>query len=199
MVATALALHRAAPSCSPIRPSPGSPATSRPNSPGFRGCSGRRQDCACRNGATRSDAPPNRHETDIVTRTGETRWVEMSIARTDIDGQCTAVCSLVDITDRKLAEAAQKQAAAPRPDHRRRPRRPPWSSTPAIVTHWNRACEQILGMPAAAMVGTRRQWKPSTTATPYPRRPHRLGHRRRDHRAVRQQEPAPFDGHHRRL
>jgi diguanylate cyclase (GGDEF)-like protein/PAS domain S-box-containing protein len=28
------------------------------------------------------------------------------------------------------------------------------------VTHWNRACEVVLGWPAAALVGTRDQWKP---------------------------------------
>ena len=29
-----------------------------------------------------------------------------------------------------------------------------------VVTHWNRACETIIGTPASAMVGTRRQWSP---------------------------------------
>jgi signal transduction histidine kinase len=28
-----------------------------------------------------------------------------------------------------------------------------------VVTHWNRACEAIIGSPAAAMVGTRNQWR----------------------------------------
>ncbi len=119
------------------------------------------RDCVCelaRNAI--KDAPPSRHETAIVTRTGETRWVELSIARTDIDGQCTAVCSLVDITTRKLAEAAQKQAKQllaqiidgdPVPTL--------VLDASHVVTHWNRACEQILGLPAAAMVGTRRQWE----------------------------------------
>ncbi len=104
-------------------------------------------------------APPRCHEIDIVTRAGETRRVELSMAQTDIAGDATTVCSLVDITDRKRAESAQQQAKQllaqiidgdPVPtlvidaDH--------------VVTHWNRACEQILELPAAALVGTRRQW-----------------------------------------
>jgi len=29
-----------------------------------------------------------------------------------------------------------------------------------VITHWNRACEHVLGVPAEQMVGTRQQWKP---------------------------------------
>lgn len=29
-----------------------------------------------------------------------------------------------------------------------------------VITHWNRACEHVLGVPAGQMVGTRKQWKP---------------------------------------
>ncbi|WP_343586383.1 ATP-binding protein [Herbaspirillum sp.] len=29
-----------------------------------------------------------------------------------------------------------------------------------VITHWNKACEHILGMPAASMVGTKKQWTP---------------------------------------
>ena len=31
--------------------------------------------------------------------------------------------------------------------------------TEHVVTHWNSACEQLLGYPAAAMVGTREHWR----------------------------------------
>ncbi|MCK6374534.1 MAG: PAS domain S-box protein [Zoogloea sp.] len=119
------------------------------------------QDCACELALTAvTAAPPSSHETDIITRDGGTRRVELSITRTDIEGQCTAVCSLVDITDRKLAESAQKQAKQllaqiidgdPVPTL--------VIDASHVVTHWNRACEQILGLPAAEMVGTRRQWE----------------------------------------
>ncbi|WP_081768850.1 ATP-binding protein [Herbaspirillum sp. RV1423] len=29
-----------------------------------------------------------------------------------------------------------------------------------VITHWNKACEHILGVPASQMVGTKNQWKP---------------------------------------
>lgn len=29
-----------------------------------------------------------------------------------------------------------------------------------VITHWNRACEYLSGMPASEMIGTRRQWAP---------------------------------------
>jgi len=31
--------------------------------------------------------------------------------------------------------------------------------TDHVVTHWNSACEQLLGFTAAEMVGTREHWK----------------------------------------
>ena len=103
--------------------------------------------------------PPSRCETLILTQGGEARWVEMSVSDETVSGARTVVCDIVDITERKRAEAAQKQAkqllaqiidSGPAPtlviDARH------------IVTHWNRACEQILGIGAASMIGTRKQW-----------------------------------------
>ncbi len=103
--------------------------------------------------------PPSRCETLILTQGGEARWVEMSVSDETVSGERTVVCDIVDITERKRAEAAQKQAkqllaqiidSGPAPtlviDARH------------IVTHWNRACEQILGIGAASMIGTRKQW-----------------------------------------
>jgi two-component system, NtrC family, sensor kinase len=103
--------------------------------------------------------PAVRYETVIVTKSGEERWIELAVCREDIEGERTIVCNFIDVTERKRAEAAQKQAQQlltqiidgdPVPtlviDARH------------IITHWNHACEQVSGISAAEMVGTRKQW-----------------------------------------
>ncbi|WP_374486659.1 ATP-binding protein [Zoogloea sp.] len=105
------------------------------------------------------DAPVCRCETAIVTRQGDLRWVELSISHQDILGECTVIDCFIDVTVRKQAEAAQQQAQQlltqiidgdPVPtlviDARH------------TVTHWNHACEQVIGIPTSEMVGTSRQW-----------------------------------------
>ncbi|MBS0353252.1 MAG: PAS domain S-box protein [Proteobacteria bacterium] len=104
-------------------------------------------------------APTSRCETAIVTQTGELRWTELSISHREILGERTVIGCFIDITIRKQAEAAQLQAqqlltqiidSDPVPtlviDARH------------TVTHWNRACEQVIGIPSGEMVGTTRQW-----------------------------------------
>lgn len=99
-------------------------------------------------------------ETVIVTRSGDTRWVEMSVSDQIIADAPTIFCSILDITDRMRAEADQLQArqllaqiieSGPVPtlviDARH------------VITHWSRACAQVVGISADNMVGTREQWR----------------------------------------
>ena len=103
--------------------------------------------------------PPARYETLIVIKSGEERWVELTLSCEAIDGARTVLCSYLDITDRKRAEAAQAQSRQllaqiidgdPVPTLVINARH--------IVTHWNQACEQITGIRAADIVGTRKHW-----------------------------------------
>lgn len=100
-----------------------------------------------------------RYETLLLTAASEERWVELSIATETIQGEATFVCSFIDITERKHAEMAQKQTQQlmtqiidgdPVPTLVINARH--------VVTHWNHACEQVIGIPAQSIVGTRRQW-----------------------------------------
>ena len=105
------------------------------------------------------ECPANRYETVIRAKSGEKRWVELLVTQEDIQQERTIVCSFIDITERRNAEAAQKQAqqlltqiidADPVPTLVINARH--------IVTHWNQACEQVIGLKAADLVGTCRHW-----------------------------------------
>ncbi|WP_398306994.1 PAS domain S-box protein [Zoogloea sp.] len=105
------------------------------------------------------DHPVGRYETLLITRCGEERWVELTVSDEEIQGQRTIVCNFIDVTERKRAEAAQKQAqqlltqiidADPVPTLVINARH--------VVTHWNHACEQVIGLPASELVGTCNQW-----------------------------------------
>ena len=91
------------------------------------------------------------------------RWLYFTAsAIKNSDGEVVgAIESLIDITERKQAEAEvnllnselnQLIATYPQPilvldkNHK--------------ITHWNRACEQVLGFSANEMIGTKNQWKP---------------------------------------
>lgn len=113
----------------------------------------------CSEMAPREAQPFSRCETLICTRDKEQRWVELMINRELIAGTPTTICSLIDVTERKRAEAAQQQTQQlltqiidgdPVPTL--------VINAHQVVTHWNHACEQALGIPAARMVGTRRPW-----------------------------------------
>ncbi|MBB4313072.1 EAL domain-containing protein [Roseospira marina] len=90
------------------------------------------------------------------------RWLHFTaVPLLDSDGVCAgAIQTLVDVTGRRAMEterlASQRQLTEiiegnPVPtfvidaDHR--------------VTHWNRACEVVMGIPAATMIGTKDQWR----------------------------------------
>jgi PAS domain S-box-containing protein len=107
----------------------------------------------------KGEHPAARYETVIVTKSGEERWVELAVCQEDIQGERTIVCNFIDVTERKRAEAAQKQTQQlltqiidgdPVPTL--------VINAKHVVTHWNHACEQVSGIKATDMVGTRKQW-----------------------------------------
>ncbi len=51
-----------------------------------------------------------RYETLLLTKSSEERWVELVVSHEEIQGKRTIVCNFIDVTERKRAEAAQKQA-----------------------------------------------------------------------------------------
>jgi two-component system, NtrC family, sensor kinase len=115
----------------------------------------------CNQGRERlhGEHPTVRYETVIVTKRGEERWIELAVCQENIEGERTIVCNFIDVTERKRAEAAQKQAQQlltqiidgdPVPTL--------VINAEHIITHWNHACEQVSGLSAAEMVGTRKQW-----------------------------------------
>ncbi|MDP2792599.1 MAG: PAS domain S-box protein, partial [Sulfurisoma sp.] len=101
-------------------------------------------------------AVPKRYEVALLTAQGEERWADLVATRMNVDGQTINLGSYLDTTERKRAETRQKhaqQALAQIVD-----------SNPVptfviddkhLITHWNKACEQLLGIKAADMVGTR--------------------------------------------
>lgn len=98
---------------------------------------------------------PSRYESSLLTAQGEQRWTDLVATRLKLDGRVIVLGSYLDTTERKRAEIQQKQARRvlaqiidgnPVPtfvidkDH--------------VITHWNKACEQILGFKTEDMVGT---------------------------------------------
>jgi two-component system NtrC family sensor kinase len=105
-------------------------------------------------------AMPARYEVALLTASGEERWTDIVATLMQVEGRSMALGSYLDTTERRRAEVLQIHAqkvlaqiidSSPVPtfvidrDH--------------LITHWNRACEQVLGIPATDMVGTRRQQK----------------------------------------
>ena len=107
----------------------------------------------------KGEHPAARYETVIITKSVEERWVELAVSQEDIEGERAVVCSFIDITERKRAEAAQKQTQQlltqiidgdPVPTF--------VINAKHVITHWNQACEQVIGMSAADLIGTTKQW-----------------------------------------
>jgi diguanylate cyclase (GGDEF)-like protein/PAS domain S-box-containing protein len=93
---------------------------------------------------------------------GGGRWLFFTAAPLyDDDGRVVgAIQTCVDITDRKQA-AAERLAGQQLLTQILQGSPVPTFVIDAnhTVTHWNRACEVIMGIPAAAMIGTRDQWR----------------------------------------
>jgi PAS domain S-box-containing protein len=105
----------------------------------------------------RGAAEPTRYETALVTATGEERWVGLVATLLTVDGKTISLGTYVDNTERKRAETRQQnvqQALAQIIDSNPIPTFV--IDNNHLITHWNKACEQILGIKAAEMVGTRR-------------------------------------------
>ncbi|HKB58767.1 MAG TPA: PAS domain S-box protein [Gallionellaceae bacterium] len=59
----------------------------------------------------RGEDVPMQYEIELLTRKGETRWIEVNAARVIYDGTACSLASLLDITGRKRAEEALQLAA----------------------------------------------------------------------------------------
>jgi PAS domain S-box-containing protein len=53
----------------------------------------------------RGESPPSRYEVAILTKSGEKRWIEISLGLIEFEGQPAVLGAFFDITDRKAAEA----------------------------------------------------------------------------------------------
>lgn len=106
----------------------------------------------------RGAVAPARYEIALLTAGGEERWADITVKVMRVDGRRMALGAYIDTTERKRAETRQKETQKqlaqivdgnPVPtfvidkDH--------------LITHWNKACEQVLGIKSADMVGTRNQ------------------------------------------
>lgn len=99
-------------------------------------------------------------ELQLLSRSGEIRWIEVRSSRIEFNGQPAIFRTLFDITERKRAEYGQAEA--------RKALRQILDGGPVptfvinekhIVTHWNRACELVTGYSAESMIGTLDQWR----------------------------------------
>ncbi len=60
----------------------------------------------------RGEPVPEQYETRILTKRGETRWVDVSAARVVIDGRSVLLATSLDVTDRKRAERNLQESEA---------------------------------------------------------------------------------------
>jgi diguanylate cyclase (GGDEF)-like protein/PAS domain S-box-containing protein len=59
----------------------------------------------------RGEEPPTQYEVQMLTRQGETRWIEVNAARVVYEGRVCSLASLLDVSGRKRAEEALQLAA----------------------------------------------------------------------------------------
>ncbi len=109
----------------------------------------------------KGDVSQNRFENVLQTAAGNPCWVEQTLGLLPVDGQPALLDTYADLTGQRKAEAHQayiRQMLAQIIDG---------NPVPTLVlnarheiTHWNRALEQVSGLAASQMVGTRSQWMP---------------------------------------
>ena len=109
----------------------------------------------------RGEILENVYEYRQATKDGHECWVEITASRLLLNGLTSVFCSLHDLTDRKRAEAIQKQM--------RQMLAQIIDSDPVAtfvinaqhkVTHWNRVCATLTGISADEIVGTDHHWHP---------------------------------------
>lgn len=109
----------------------------------------------------RGEMLANVYEFRLATTDGHECWVELTASRISLNNVPSVFCSLYDLTDRKRAEAAQRnlqQVLSQIIDSD--PVATFVVNTKHTVTHWNRACATLTGLPSAEVIGTSLQWKP---------------------------------------
>ncbi|MBK8401811.1 PAS domain S-box protein [Propionivibrio sp.] len=107
------------------------------------------------------DAASSRYESQIKTKSGAVCAVEVHLSRIVLEGLPTVVVSLRDLTERKRADSLQRQM------RRTLNQIIDGNPVPTLVidaehkvTHWNKACAEITGVPAQELIGTNEQWRP---------------------------------------
>ncbi|SBT09086.1 PAS domain-containing protein domain S-box [Candidatus Accumulibacter aalborgensis] len=109
----------------------------------------------------RNEAGTSSHEFRLLAKDGQVRLVAAKVSLVQVGGQATLIASFADLTERKHRDAGRCSL------QRLLRQIVDGSPVPAFVidadhklTHWNRACAAITGVPASDMLGTRRQWVP---------------------------------------
>ncbi|NVM22736.1 MAG: PAS domain S-box protein [Desulfobacterales bacterium] len=103
-------------------------------------------------------------EIPILRKDGDTRlalWNSANIYAADDSTVLATIAQGTDITERKQAEEALKDS------ERELSQIVEGSSVPTfvinkehIITYWNKACENLTGVSASEVIGTKRQWSP---------------------------------------
>ncbi len=101
-----------------------------------------------------------RYEAELITAQGEQRFVDLFVTLVNVEGRTYSLDRYLDTTERKHAEIRQQQTqqllaqiidSNPVPTF--------VIDRNHVITHWNRACEEVIGLKAADMVGTQRHQK----------------------------------------
>jgi len=108
----------------------------------------------------RGESHEARYQLRINTRGGEECWVDLTAGVIEYGGAPTVLATFVDITDLKRAEGVQRALRETQMQVVEGSPVPTFVvNAQHEVTHWNRACEAVTGMPAAEMVGRAQAWR----------------------------------------
>lgn len=97
---------------------------------------------------------PDRYEVRIRTKAGAARWVDYSAQVIDYLGRKAVLATIVDITDRKLAEERHRESEQRFLRVTKESREIVWEiDTEGLFTYVNPACETVLGYRPDEMIG----------------------------------------------